>query len=303
MAYGTPRSLDEVEAYYTHIRRGRPPTPELLADLVRRYEAIGGVSPLREITFAQAEGLQAALDCDGGRPCRVYVGFKHAHPFIEETVAAMARDGVSEAVTLVLAPHYSRMSVGSYQQSADQAAFQCGGPRLMHVNAWHLQPRFLAVLAARVKQALRACGGPAAAALVFTAHSLPARIVEEGDPYPAQLRETGLAVARQVGVESPLFAWQSAGRTSEAWLGPDILEVLRELAQAGTRRVVVCPAGFVSDHLEVLYDLDIDARGLAAQLGMELSRTPSLNADPEFLRALAETVRDRERAAEEGDAP
>ncbi|MBX5436501.1 MAG: ferrochelatase [Alicyclobacillaceae bacterium] len=297
MAYGTPRSLDEVEAYYTHIRRGRPPSPEQLADLIRRYEAIGGVSPLREITMAQAQGLQDSLNRTGGPLYRVYVGFKHAAPFIEEAVEQMVADGVTEAVTLVLAPHFARMSVGSYQQAAEQAARRLGSPRLWHVNQWHLQPRFLQALANRVRQVWTAEPADAPAALVFTAHSLPARIVAEGDPYPTQLSETGLAVAQLAGISEPRFAWQSQGRTAETWLGPDILDVIRELAAEGVRRVVVCPAGFVSDHLEILYDLDIDAKRVAEDVGVTFLRTPSLNTDPEFLRALAETVEEARAAA------
>jgi ferrochelatase len=301
MAYGTPRSLDEVERYYTHIRRGRPPAPEELADLVRRYQAIGGVSPLTAITMRQAQGLEALLNADGGRPCRVYLGMKHTEPFIADAVAQMAADGVEEAVTLVLAPHYSTMSVAAYQQAAESARTQCGGPRLWHIDHWHLQPRFLRALAQRVETALRRFPDPQQVTVVFTAHSLPERILAAGDPYPRQLRETGEAVARQLGLRHVRFGWQSAGRTAERWLGPDILELLHELQAEGVRDVLVCPAGFVSDHLEVLYDLDIEARHVAESLGLRFERTASLNDDPEFLRALAEVVRHRERQALEAE--
>ncbi|SFV04112.1 ferrochelatase [Alicyclobacillus macrosporangiidus] len=316
MAYGTPASLDEVEAYYTHIRHGRPPTPELLADLKARYQAIGGVSPLNDITRRQAAALQARLDAiDGPGRWRVFLGMKHTRPFIQDIVREMAASGVKTAVTLVLAPHYSTMSVKSYQTAADQAAAEAG-PRLWHVDSWHLQPQFLQALAERVTAALArlSAGAPSdgavsdgrsapsasdgtpggtPATVIFSAHSLPERILEADDPYPRQLRETGEAVARLAGVTDYTFAWQSAGRTDDRWLGPDILDVIRQLAGQGRRRLVVCPAGFVADHLEVLYDVDIDCQRLAAELGVQLVRTASLNDDPLFIAGLADVVRAR----------
>ncbi|MCF8565805.1 ferrochelatase [Alicyclobacillus tolerans] len=295
MAYGTPKNLDEVEAYYTHIRHGHAPTPELLTELKGRYEAIGGVSPLNEMTQAQGDGLQQILNQDGGRPCKVYLGMKHTHPFIAETVAAMADDHVEEAVSLVLAPHYSEMSVGSYQSAALDAAKQTGSPALLPVLSWHLHPGFLAVLSQRVQEALLKFENPNDVMVIFSAHSLPERILEQSDPYPTQLHETGDAIAQRLGLNRHMFSWQSAGRTKEKWLGPDILTTLKDLAAKGQKQVLVCPAGFVSDHLEVLYDLDIEAKRLADQLGITFERTRSLNADPLFLAALADVVRQRER--------
>jgi ferrochelatase len=288
MAYGTPASPDDVEPYYTHIRRGRPPTPELLADLRRRYDAIGGISPLRERTEAQRAGLAAAL----GDGWDVRLGMKHAAPFIEDTVAAFAADGVTEIVSIVLAPHYSQLSVGEYLARAEEAAGAHGVKVVRAVEQWWDEPAFLDLLAERVQTALT--GLPAATKLLVTAHSLPARVVEMGDPYPDQLRATAEAVATRCGLHpwaGYAVAWQSAGRTPEPWLGPDILEVIRELGATGRADgVLVCPAGFVSDHLEVLYDLDIEAKAVAGEVGLVFARTASLNDDPRFLSLLAEVV-------------
>jgi ferrochelatase len=267
MAYGTPATPDDIEAYYTHVRRGRPPTPEQVADLRQRYDAIGGTSPLLARTRAQADGLQSEL----GDTWQVELGMKHSAPFIEDGAAALA--GCVRRVGLVLAPHYSRMSVGEYAERAAGVDV---------IESWHLEPGLIELLAERLRDVYFD-----GALVLFTAHSLPERIIADGDPYPAQLEETAAAVAEAAGIDDWQVAWQSAGRTPEPWIGPDILEVMR------TRRrdVVVCPCGFVSDHLEVLYDLDIQARALAAELNIGFARTASLNDDPRFLRVLAEVVR------------
>lgn len=289
MAYGTPAGLDDVEAYYTHIRRGRPPEPALLAELIDRYRAIGGGSPLLGTSRAQQAGLQELL----GESFSVVLGMKHAPPFIEDAVTQLAADGITEAVAVVLAPHYSALSVGEYIARVKNAAQ--GSPRFCFVHDWHLQDDFLALLADRVAAevaALEAGGhGDGALEVIFTAHSLPSRIVAEGDPYPTQLAETAEAIAGRLGLESWSVAWQSAGRTDEPWLGPSLLDVMRELATAGRRGVVVCPAGFTADHLETMYDLDIEARALADKLGLAFRRTEAPNADPRFLRALADVAR------------
>jgi protoporphyrin/coproporphyrin ferrochelatase len=275
MAYGTPASPDDVEAYYSHIRRGRPPTPEQLADLRRRYDAIGGLSPLTERTRAQVDGITRLL----GEGWHVELGYKHATPFIEEGMARLREAEASPVVGLVLAPHYSALSVGEYAARAAAVA------PIEMIDSWHLEPELIELLAAR----LRAVSAPDAAVL-FTAHSLPARVLEMGDPYPKQVEETAAAVAETAGVERWQVAWQSAGRTPEPWLGPDILEVIQTLDAPS---VVVCPVGFVSDHLEVLYDVDIEARRVAAEAGKELARTESLNDEPQFLVMLARLVRAR----------
>lgn len=295
MAYGTPASLDEVEEYYTHIRRGKKPSPEQLAELVGRYRRIGGVSPLNEITRKQAEGLERLLNGSGdGVAYRVYTGMKHAKPFIGDAVKRMADDGIREAVGFVFAPHYSAMSIGTYLAEAQKGAERYGGPSFTFVKQWHMQPRFLQALAGRLQAALAhfSEGERDSARLLFTAHSLPERILATNDPYPEQLRETAAALAQAIGHPNWGFAWQSAGRTPEPWLGPDVSEVLRGLADQGTRSVVICPVGFVADHLEVLYDIDVECQALARHLGIKLVRTAMLNADEDFLQALATVVRD-----------
>jgi ferrochelatase len=295
MAYGTPAGPRDLEAYYTHIRRGRPPTPELLAELGRRYEAIGGRSPLLEHTLKQIEGLERAI-AQAGRPdIQVALGMKHAAPFIEDTVARLADGGATEIVGLVLAPHFSRMSVGEYAERARAAAAQARRPpEISVIPSWHLAPGYLEFLEDALRRALASLPGSAGdgAHVLFTAHSLPARILEEDDPYPVQLRETASAVAERLGLARWSVAWQSAGRTADAWLGPDVLEELARLAAEGAEAVVVCPAGFVSEHLEILYDLDIEASARARELGIAFARTAAPNADPRVLDALAGVILD-----------
>ena len=289
MAYGTPRGLDDVERYYTDIRHGRPPTPELLAELTARYEAIGGRSPLYEISEAQRQGLEKRLD-----GVRTYLGQKHSPPLIPDAVRAMAADGVDRIVGLVLAPHYSKMSVGDYRRRVVLARDEAGLDAPVDVvESWHVEPGFVSFLATRVRDAVTRLSSEARDehVVVFTAHSLPEAILRGGDPYPAQLRETADAVAATAGIASYTVGWQSAGRTPDPWLGPDVLEIIERLAAEGAGGVVVCPCGFVSDHLEVLYDVDVECAGAARRLGIELVRTESPNDDPEFLDALATVVR------------
>lgn len=288
MAYGTPATPSDVEAYYMHVRRGRAPSTEQLADLRRRYDAIGGTSPLLGKTREQVAGVGAEL----GDGFAVELGMKHAAPFVEDGVAALADRGLRRVVGVVLAPHFSRLSVGEYRDRL-AAAGTALGVEVATVRSWHLAVPYIDLLAARVTEAVAGLGLPASEVeVVFTAHSLPARVLESGDPYPTQLAETAAAVAELAGLERWRVAWQSAGRTPEPWIGPDILEVIRELASAGDAKgMVVCAAGFVSDHLEVLYDLDIEAKALADSLGLAFSRTSSPNDDPALCRSVADAVR------------
>jgi protoporphyrin/coproporphyrin ferrochelatase len=284
MAYGTPARPADLEPYYTHIRRGRPPSSELLAELRERYDAIGGRSPLREITEAQAAGLRSALP-----GVEVAVGFKHAPPFIEDAARDLAAAGVERIVGLVLAPHYSSMSVGEYAERVGSALGD--GPSFTIVRSWATAPGYVKWLVEAVHAALARLGPAAAdAEVVFTAHSLPERILAAADPYPDELRATAEAVAGAARLARWRVAWQSAGRTADPWLGPDILDVLPEIAAGGASGVVVCPAGFVADHLEVLYDLDIEAAGAARELGLPFARTASPNADPRLAATLADAV-------------
>ena len=292
MAYGTPATPADLETYYTHIRRGRLPSPELLAELRDRYESIGGRSPLLEITQAQAAGLKSVLRAVGHQDIEVVPGMKHAPPFIEDAARDLMADGVEHVIGLVLAPHYSRMSVGEYAKRA-LAAFGDGPgtPSFTMVRSWATAPGYVEWLADAVRLALAQLGSAAVRAeVVFTAHSLPERVVAAGDPYPGELRATANAVARIAGLARWSIAWQSAGRTAEPWIGPDILEVLPKIADAGASGVVVCPAGFVADHLEVLYDLDIEAAAAARELDLAFVRTGSPNADVGLIATLADVV-------------
>lgn len=287
MAYGTPASLEDVESYYTDIRRGRPPTPEQLADLQRRYTAIGGVSPLLERTRAQVACVAAEL----GPGFVVELGQKHAAPFIEDAVGSLVGRGVSSVVGVVLAPHYSALSVGEYHARASAAVG--GVVPYRGIDSWHLEPELVTMLAGRVSVALGRFPYGANVLTLVTAHSLPSRVIDMGDPYPQQLQETAVAVMAAAGVPEVGWqvAWQSAGRTPEPWLGPDLLEVVRSLDGEGLDGVVVCPAGFTSDHLEVLYDVDVEARRVAGEVGLRLERTESLNDDPALCGLLARLVR------------
>jgi ferrochelatase len=290
MAYGTPRTPAEIEPYYTHIRRGRPPTPEQLADLTARYEALGGISPLTERTEAQRAALSAALEERMPGRWTVVLGQKHATPFIEDAAVELAAGGVSDAVGLVLAPHYSRSSIGEYQRRAAEAG-DAHGVDVHAVKQWHLEPAYLDFLAAAVREAHSSL--PARHKVLFTAHSLPESALV-GDPYPDQLHESASAVAAELGLDPWAdwgLGWQSAGRTPEPWRGPDVLEVIRDLAGTGRADgVLVCAQGFTSDHLEVLYDLDVEAARVASEVGLAFARTRSINDDPRVMAALADLV-------------
>jgi protoporphyrin/coproporphyrin ferrochelatase len=291
MDYGTPRGLDEVETYYTHIRRGRPPAPEQLAELIARYEAIGGASPLAERSQAQADGVAAALMAlVPDRRWTVAVGHKHAPPFVEDAVTSLADAGVDRLVGLVLAPHWSQASVGEYHRRAGETAAARGLPYVA-IDSWHDEPAWLDAQASRVAAALAEL--PTPTKVLFTAHSLPERVLD-GDPYPDQLWWSAGEIARRAGLD-PWYgwslAWQSAGRTPEPWQGPDILDVIRDLAATGRARgVLVCPQGFVSDHLEILYDLDIEAARVAIEAGLDFGRTRSIDDDPAVMTGLAQRV-------------
>jgi len=291
MAYGTPRSQEEILPYYTDIRRGRAPTPELLAELTARYDAIGGISPLAQRTESQRDELQRQLDAIEPNRYSVRLGLKHAHPMIEEVVADFARDGFTDLVALVLAPHYSSYSIGQYVGRAREAATP-HGITVSGIDSWATEPAFVDFLARDMKARLDSM--PSDTRVLFTAHSLPQRIIDGGDPYPTELRATAEAVAARVGLREGdqwSIAWQSAGRTPEPWIGPDILAVIDEFADARTTSAVLVSAcGFVADHLEVLYDLDIEAKAHAAQRGLAFDRTACVNDDTEVLRALARRV-------------
>jgi ferrochelatase len=277
MAYGSPSLAEDVRPYLEDIRGGRPVSDEAVLELAERYRRIGGRSPLDDVTEAQ----RAALERELGVP--VVVGMKHWHPRIAEAVESALAGGATRIVGLVLAPHYSRLSIGEYRERLDAAV--AGRAEVVLVESWHDHPGFIDVVADRVRGT--------DAWVVFTAHSLPERILGEGDPYREQLHETSRLVAERAGLERWSFAFQSASPTGEPWLGPDILEELDRLHGAGERKVLVAPVGFVSDHLEILWDLDIEAHERAAELGLELARIESLNDDAAFVRGLAGVVEER----------
>src|SRR5438874_3003626 len=275
MAYGSPPGPEDVPVYLADIREGRPVSKDAIEELTERYRRIGGRSPLDEITKAQRAGLERELSLP------VYVGMKHWRPRIAEAVEAALGGGAETIVGLVLAPHYSELSTAGYRLRLEEALRGRAG--LVFVESWHDHEPFLEVLAERV----RGFDGH----VVFTAHSLPERILGDGDPYRDQLLETSRLVAERAGVARWSFAFQSASATGEPWLGPDILDELDRLHGEGVRRVLVAPVGFVSDHLEILWDLDVEAAERAEQLGLELRRIESLNDDPAFVAGLAELVR------------
>jgi protoporphyrin/coproporphyrin ferrochelatase len=275
MAYGSPSRPEEIRPYLEDIRAGRPVSDAAVEELTERYRRIGGRSPLDEATEAQ----RAALERELGLP--VLVGMKHWRPRIADAVEQALAGGADTIVGLVLAPHYSRLSVEGYRERLE-AALQ-DRAELRFVESWHTHEPYLDVLADRVRGA--------DAHVVFTAHSLPARIRGGGDPYEDQLLTTATLIADRAALRAWSFAYQSESATGEPWLGPDILEELDALSAGGVDRVLVCPIGFVSDHLEILWDLDVEARERAAELGVELERIESLNDDPTFIRGLAELVR------------
>ena len=291
MAYGTPRSTEEILPYYTDIRRGRVPTPEQLADLTARYDAIGGISPLAARTEAQRDALQRALDTEAPGEYHVQLGLKHAHPMIEESVNDLAQQGFTTIIALVLAPHYSSYSIGQYVGRATEAALP-HGITVIGIDSWATEPAFIRFIANDMEQ--KRSNMPARTRVLFTAHSLPQRIIDGGDPYPQELHATATAVAKQLNMNEGTdwgIAWQSAGRTPEPWIGPDILAVLQEIADTKSADgVVVSACGFVADHLEVLYDLDIEAQHLADKLGLAFARTACVNDDAEVMTALAHRV-------------
>ena len=290
MAYGSPDRLDQVEAYYTDIRRGNPPTPELLEELLGRYRAIGGGSPLSGIVEAQRAALEVELAARG-RPLRVYAGMRHIEPRIGAVVEEMAGDGVERFAAIALAPQQSSNGAG-YRRAVDAtlASLGEGAPWAVFVDSWYDQPRFIEALAGTTREALAHFPDPTRVRVVFTAHSLPARVVAAMDPYPDEVAGTAALVAQQLGLAGYDVAFQSAGRTGEAWLGPDILAEIRRLAGVGITELVVRPVGFVADHLEVLYDIDIEAQRVAREVGVRLERARSMNDDPIFIAGLADVA-------------
>ena len=298
MAYGGPASLDEIPGYLADIRQGRPTPRAVLDEITENYRTIGGSSPLLAVTQRQVDALAAEL----GDEYRCYLGMRHWAPWIEDVVREMVEDGVKHAVSLVLAPHFSALSVAKYQQKVADGLELCRGRiDFEQVASYHDASGLVAAFALRVEEGLSRWpeGEREGVHVVFSAHSLPQRVLESGDPYAEQCLETARLVAERAGLPDDRWSWayQSAGRTPEPWTGPDLGEHLAALAADGVRDVISVPVGFVSDHVEVLFDIDHRAAEIAAGLGMRLERPPALNDDPVFIAALAELVRAKVQVA------
>lgn len=287
MAYGGPNSLDEVEPYLLDVRNHRPTPAHIVEEIKNRYACIGGRSPILEKTKAQAAALQTALGGNGHFAAAV--GMRHWQPRIAEALAAFRDQSIERVVGLVMAPHYSRMSIDLYFSKVDE---QRGDLEIAPIREWHLLPGLVTALAERIRTALERFPREqrAAVPLLFTAHSLPRRILDTGDPYPSQLAETVAAVVDRIGAREHHFAYQSAGRTGEPWLGPDAGEAVDALATAGHRAVLVVPIGFTCEHVEVLYDVDVELRQQARGKGVHLERIEMVNDHPTMIAGLADAV-------------
>ncbi|RYL86512.1 ferrochelatase [Sporolactobacillus sp. Y61] len=293
MAYGTPYKKEDIVPYYTAIRHGRRPSQEQIEDLTRRYEAIGGVSPLARLTKAQMDALTERLN--HGQDDIIFqsrLGLKYIHPFIEDAVEDMRQDGIEQAIALSLAPHYSRFSVQAYTDRAKKAAGD-QGPAIYPIKSWYTEPKFIQYWSQAIRGILDALPEDerSTSVVIFSAHSLPRRILTGGDPYPDQIAETIQAITAQTDIPHVAQAWQSAGKTPDPWLGPDIMDKIRELMTGHHyKHLIFCPIGFVSEHLEVLYDNDMECRTLVESLGGAYHRPSMPDTDPLFIEALASAV-------------
>lgn len=293
MAYGTPYSEDDIERYYTHIRRGRKPSEEALQDLKDRYKAIGGISPLAKITEDQANGLcQRLNELQDEIEFKMYLGLKHIEPFVEDGVEEMKKDGIEEAISIVLAPHFSTFSVKSYNGRAKETADKLG-IKLTSVESWYTEPKFIQFWSEKVSAAFAEMSEQerAKSCLIVSAHSLPEKIIANGDPYPDQLKETADLIAEAAGIENYEIGWQSAGQTPEPWIGPDVQDLTRDLhEEKGYDSFVYTPVGFITDHLEVLYDNDYECKVVCDEIGATYRRPEMPNVDPLFIDGMANVV-------------
>ncbi len=294
MAYGTPYQLDDLERYYTHIRHGRKPTPEMLEDLRNRYEAIGGISPLAKLTIEQAEKLEEHINrVQDQIEFKMYLGLKHIEPFIEDAVKQMHEDGIKEAVSIVLAPHFSTFSVKSYNGRAVEEAEKLGGLKITTIESWYNEPKFINYWTTKIKETYQQMPQEEKdnSMLIVSAHSLPEKILQYGDPYPKQLQETADLIAEQAGINKYEIGWQSAGNTPEPWLGPDVQDLTRALAEKHHYKAFVyAPVGFVCDHLEVLYDNDYECKIVTDEVGAKYYRPEMPNVHEEFIDALSTVI-------------
>lgn len=292
LAYGTPDSVDGMECYLYDIRGGRPMSQEFIDEFKHRYSLIGGKSPLTELTFEQAQQTRAEL-VRRGHDWQVFVGMRHWSPWIKDVVGQMHINGIEEAVAIVMAPHYSKMSIGKYWDRVNEAQEIVGSDiKFKFVNSWYQQPKFLQAVENHVRAGLEKFPAEVRdqVKLVFSAHSLPARLVEMGDPYDTELKDNARIVSERLGNVDWMFSYQSAAETGEPWLGPQIEDVVVDLSQAGYQYALVAPIGFVCDHVEILYDIDIESKEIADEHGLQLERIESMNSDPLFIEAIADAV-------------
>ncbi|WP_067729779.1 ferrochelatase [Oceanobacillus damuensis] len=293
MAYGTPNKEEEIEPYYTHIRHGRKPEPEALQDLKDRYKAIGGTSPLAKITQDQAHALESNLnEAQNEYEFKAYIGLKHIAPFIEDAVEEMAKDGITEAVSIVLAPHYSTFSVKSYNERAAKEAEKYN-ITIDSVKDWYAEPGFIQFWADGINKIYEEMPAEERekAVLIVSAHSLPEKILQNGDPYPDQLRETADLIAEKADIKNYAIGWQSEGNTPDPWLGPDVQDLTRDLYEKeGYRSFVYAPVGFIADHLEVLYDNDYECKVVCDEVGAKYHRPEMPNVHPDFIHTLTKVV-------------
>ncbi|NIK26991.1 ferrochelatase [Thalassobacillus devorans] len=293
MAYGTPYKEEDLERYYTHIRRGRKPSEEMLQDLRERYDAIGGISPLARITEDQGKAIEAKLnELQDEVEFKLYLGLKHIEPFIEDAVAQMVEDGIEGAVSLVLAPHYSTFSVKSYNGRAQEEAAK-HGLTIKSVESWYDEPGFIDYWKEQIDSVYEQMDDAEKekACLIVSAHSLPEKILQGGDPYPDQLKKTADLIAEASGITQYEIGWQSEGNTPDPWLGPDVQDLTRDLYnEKGYRSFVYAPVGFVSDHLEVLYDNDYECKVVCDEVGANYYRPDMPNTHPKFIDTLAKVV-------------
>lgn len=294
MAYGTPYKDEDIERYYTDIRHGHTPSEEMIADLRGRYHAIGGLSPLAKITEAQAYGLEEVLNkLQEEVEFKTYIGLKHIEPFIEDAVEAMHKDGIKEAISIVLAPHYSSFSVEAYNKRAKDTADKLGGIEIKAINEWYKQPKFINMWAERINETAKQIPADELmdTVLIVSAHSLPEKIKQHNDPYPDQLQETADLIFEKVVVPHYALGWQSEGKTGEPWLGPDVQDLTKALyGKEKYKHFIYTPVGFVAEHLEVLYDNDYECKVVTDEVGAAYHRPPMPNADPEFLEVLKTVV-------------
>ncbi|MBI4402403.1 MAG: ferrochelatase [Nitrospirae bacterium] len=297
MAMGGPDNLDNVEPYLLDVRGGRPTPPELVEEIRERYRVTGGKSPVLAITREVARRLEQKLNGPGGERYRVYVGLRHWHPYIKEAYAELLDDQPERLIGLCMTPQYSSMSIGAYIKKVEEARKDLGGDfPISYVQSWHRHPKLVQAIAENITTALQKFPADVRARvpILFTAHSLPERILQTKDPYPDEVRGTMDAVCKRLGTVTARFAFQSQGRSSEPWLGPTVESVLEELHREGHRHVLVAPIGFISDHVEILYDVDIEFKRLAASKGMQLERIPMLNATTPLVETLASVLEEHQ---------